>query len=192
MAPQTKGPQQREARAQVRLFHVSEEPGIEVFKPRWLAHRPELEPAVWAVDEARLRNYLLPRECPRVTFYAWIKSSDRDVETYLDGRREKIVVAVERAWLERIEQTTLTLYEMPPEGFDLHDECAGHYRSTNTVHPLRRHTRKDLPERVRECGAEFRPVQTLWPLFDQIVPSTLPFSMIRMRNAQARKPNDET
>lgn len=159
----------------MRLFHVSQEPDIEAFKPRWHPHQPDLEPAVWAVDEARLRNYLLPRECPRVTFYAWSESNDEDVATYLDGKRNKIVVAVEEAWLQRVKETTLYLYEMPQESFKLHDKCAGHHRSTDVVQPLKRHVTKDLPMRIRERGAEFRPLDTLWPLFDEIVPSTLPF-----------------
>jgi hypothetical protein len=46
------------------LFHISEEPGIELFEPRVSEGRG---PVVWAIDADRLRNYLLPRECPRVT-----------------------------------------------------------------------------------------------------------------------------
>ena len=56
----------------LRLFHVSEESRIKVFNPR-----PVPSPdagvageAVWAVDEVHLPNYLLPRDCPRVTFAA--------------------------------------------------------------------------------------------------------------------------
>jgi hypothetical protein len=50
------------------LFHVSEEPGIERFAPR--PSRNTDEPAVWGIDAARLRTYLVPRDCPRVTYYA--------------------------------------------------------------------------------------------------------------------------
>jgi hypothetical protein len=50
------------------LFHISEEPGITCFEPRPVK---DGGPAVvWAVHVDRLRNYLLPRECPRVTFFA--------------------------------------------------------------------------------------------------------------------------
>jgi hypothetical protein len=48
------------------LFHVSEEAGLARFEPR---PSPSADaPVVWAVDADRLRNYLLPRECPRVTY----------------------------------------------------------------------------------------------------------------------------
>ena len=45
------------------LFHVSEQKGIERFEPR--AIDESAEPLVWAVDDDRLRNYLVPRDCPR-------------------------------------------------------------------------------------------------------------------------------
>jgi hypothetical protein len=51
------------------LFHVSEEPGIERFEPRPSEYAGE--PAVWAIDAERLRNYLVPRECPRDLLREW-------------------------------------------------------------------------------------------------------------------------
>jgi hypothetical protein len=44
------------------LFHVSDEPAIPRFEPRPSASINE--PVVGAVDHERLRNYLLPRDCP--------------------------------------------------------------------------------------------------------------------------------
>lgn len=60
------------------LFHVSEESGIERFEPRPSPYTDE--PVVWAIDADRLRNYLLPRECPRVTYYAGCETTIADVE----------------------------------------------------------------------------------------------------------------
>jgi hypothetical protein len=45
------------------LFHVSEDGGIERFEPT--TSDQVAEPVVWAIDAARLRNYLVPRDCPR-------------------------------------------------------------------------------------------------------------------------------
>jgi len=59
------------------LFHVSETPGIERFEPRPSSYVPD--PVVWAIDADRLRNYLVPRECPRVTFYAGPETTAADV-----------------------------------------------------------------------------------------------------------------
>ena len=52
----------------MKLFHVSEEKKIEEFVPRYSDSTKE--PVVWAIAEAKLANYLLPRNCPRVCFSA--------------------------------------------------------------------------------------------------------------------------
>src|SRR5262245_33710332 len=63
------------------LFHVSEGPGIERFEPRPSSYTDD--PVVWAIDAARLRNYLVPRECPRVTYYAGPETTADDVQRFL-------------------------------------------------------------------------------------------------------------
>jgi uncharacterized protein DUF6886 len=50
------------------LHHVSEERNIAVFDPRSSALAPDAGPIVWAIDGPKLPNYLLPRDCPRVSF----------------------------------------------------------------------------------------------------------------------------
>lgn len=77
------------------LFHVSEGE-IGRFEPRPTASVNE--PVVWAVDGRRLHNYLLPRDCPRVTFYAGAATTADDAERFLGT--SPAVVAVESAWLE--------------------------------------------------------------------------------------------
>lgn len=73
------------------LFHVSEEASIERFEPRW--SESVGDKVVWAIDEDRLHNYLLPRECPRVTYYAGSQTASEDVDRFLGT--SKAVVAVE-------------------------------------------------------------------------------------------------
>lgn len=104
-----------------RLFHVSENPNIEFFEPR-----PVPSPdagtqglAVWAVDDEHLVNYLLPRDCPRVTFAGALQR----------------VVAVESEWKERIEKCQLYLYEFPIEKFEQIDAGAGYYITRETIIP---------------------------------------------------------
>src|ERR1044071_6131127 len=79
------------------LFHVSEEPAIKLFEPRPSKYVPD--PVVWAIDEARLHNYLMPRDCPRVTYYAGSETSSADVEQLLGS--SSAVVALESAWFSR-------------------------------------------------------------------------------------------
>lgn len=170
----------------MRLFHVSEEPGITAFEPRPHPTWPDLAPGVWVVAGTHLRNYLLPRDCPRVTFYSLENSLDRDVAMYLEGIRDKCVVAVEQDWIERIEQTRLYLYEFDPSGFESFNVGAGYFRAERPVEPESIKEIGNLEEAILREGAEFRTLDNLWPLSDKIVASTLQFSMIRMRNAKPR------
>ena len=80
------------------LFHVSEEPGIDRFDPRPSAIAGKS--VVWAIDNERLRNYLLPRDCPRVTFYAGRETSDAHRAQFLNS--SSAVVAIEEGWLSRV------------------------------------------------------------------------------------------
>ena len=104
------------------LFHVSEQKGIERFEPR--AIDESAEPLVWAVDDDRLRNYLVPRDCPRVTYYADANSSLLDIDRFLG--RARAVMAFEHAWLDRVRSARLFCYQLPPDSFELVDACASH------------------------------------------------------------------
>lgn len=170
----------------MRLFHVSEEPGITTFEPRLHPTWPELEPVVWAVGESHLRNYLLPRDCPRVTFYALESSSEEDVEQFLGGDRKAARVFVEEDWMARIAEATLHVYEFSPDGFQVANEGAGYFHAQSRVEPLEVHEVKELVSAIEGQGAEFETLANLWPLSDRIVASSLQFSMIRMRNAKVR------
>ena len=164
------------------LFHLSEEPGIARFEPRESAYADG--PVVWAIDGGRLRNYLLPRECPRVTFYAGPGTTADDVERFLGSSRS--VVAVESAWLERIRACRLYCYHLPPETFECLDECAGYFVSRAAVEPVRVEMFDDLIGELLRRGVELRFAPSLWALHDAVASSSLQFSLIRMRNARPR------
>jgi hypothetical protein len=169
------------------LFHVSEEPGIERFEPRPSQHTDE--PVVWAVDADRLRNYLLPRDCPRVTYYAGPETTEGDVQRFL--RSSPAVIAVESAWLERLRSCRLYCYHLPPETFACIDECAGYFVSREPVVPTGVQVVADLLAALLGHGVELRFVPDLWSLRDAVVCSTLRYSLIRIRNALPRpSPND--
>jgi hypothetical protein len=161
------------------LVHVSEESGIERFEPR---PSPSTDvPVVWAVDEERLRNYLLPRDCPRVTYYAGRETAAADVERFLGS--SPAVIAVESAWMERLRSCRLYCYHLPPETFSCVDECAGYFVSQRAVVPARVQVVDDVLAALLGRGVELRFVPDLWPLRDAVASSTLRFSLIRMRNA---------
>jgi hypothetical protein len=164
------------------LFHVSEESGIERFEPRPSPY--DAEPVVWAIDADRLRNYLLPRECPRVTYYAGPETTAADVERLLGS--SPAVIVVESGWLERLRSCRLYCYHLPPETFACLDECAGYFVSRAPVVPTRVEVADDLLAALLGRGVELRFVPDLWPLRDAVVSSTLRYSLIRMRNALPR------
>ena len=167
---------------QIALFHVSEEPGIERFEPRAAAGGGE--PVVWAIDTERLRNYLVPRECPRVTYYAGSKTTTTDAERFLGS--SAAVVAIEQRWWERLRSCRLYCYRLPSETFRCVDECAGYFVSRVPVVPTSVDFVSDPIAELKRRDVELRIVPTLWPLRDAVVASSLQFSIIRMRNAQPR------
>src|SRR5262249_8716907 len=164
------------------LFHVSEEPGIERFEPRPSPYADEA--VVWAIDADRLRNYLLPRECPRVTYYAGCETTAADVERFLGA--SPAVIAVESAWLERLRLCRLYCYHLPPPTVPCTDGCAGYFASRRAVVPAQVEVVDDLLAALLGRGVELRFVPNLWPLRDAVVSSTLRYSLIRMRNALPR------
>jgi len=85
-----------------RLFHVSEQANIGVFEPRPSpSYFKEIQAdVVFAISEALLPNYLLPRDCPCVTYYAGRHTTQHDRDTFLGTENHIICVPVE--WQTRI------------------------------------------------------------------------------------------
>lgn len=164
------------------LFHVSEQSDIRRFDPRPAANVER--PVVWAVHADRLHNYLVPRDCPRVTFYAGANTTADDAARLLGD--DRAVVAIESAWLERARQTRLFVYMLPPATFALVDVNAGYYHSAGPVEPLGVETIDDGPAAIAARGVSLRVLPSLWLLYDEVIASTLSYSIIRMRNAQPR------
>jgi hypothetical protein len=174
-----------------RLFHVSDKPGLARFEPRPPPSPPSPDAgvtgdAVWAISERLLHNYLLPRDCPRVTFYAHADSTPADVERFFVHTTARHVVAIETAWLERMQAGRLWLYEFPGESFSSVDDGAGYFVSRVSVAPVAVTEIPDILAALTARDVELRVVPSLWKLRDAVFASTLAFSFIRMRNAQPR------
>jgi hypothetical protein len=169
----------------IRLFHISETPGIETFIPR---PSPSdgiriTEDIVWAITDTLLHNYLLPRDCPRVTFYARPDSLPSDIEKYIGQTTEDFVIAVENNWYLPIQETTLYCYEFPADNFQVVDEGAGYYISYKTVNPISVIPILNPLAELLKRKVEVRFIPTLGPLADEIKRTSLQYSLIRMRNA---------
>ena len=94
---------------------------------------------------------------------------------------------VEARWLPQIERVRLHLYLMPEETFVEDDEVAGYWVSHATVEPLEMITIEDLIDKHAAAGIPLRTEANLWPLWDEVVASSLEYSGIRLRNAQPRE-----
>ncbi len=162
------------------LFHISEDSGIGRFDPR---ESPLTDcPVVWAINRERLCNYLVPRDCPRVTFYATEETSRKDIDRFLGSSRS--VVAIEHRWFDRLRTTRLYCYELPDNTFELVDDVAGYHVSRVSVVPLNVRMIEDPLTELTRHGAELRILPSLHNLRGQIIGSTLRYSIIRMRNAR--------
>ncbi|HJZ72996.1 MAG TPA: hypothetical protein VKE51_14725 [Vicinamibacterales bacterium] len=164
------------------LFHVSEDGGIQRFEPRVSGDGQSL---VWAIDADRLRNYLVPRDCPRVTFDAGRGASASDVRQFLGS--SAAVVAIEARWFERVRRCQLHVYHFADGGFEPADECAGYFVTRAPVAPVHVEHIHDAIAALLQRDVELRILPELWTLHDAVAASTLQFSMIRMRNAVPRR-----
>jgi len=169
------------------LFHVSENPSIARFEPRQARSRPGAPDGelVWAIDDAHLFTYLLPRDCPRMTFRSRGSSSDgRDVLRFLGSMTARHVLCIESAWLAQAMTHRLCVYQLPAATFEQIDANAGHYISRVAVIPTSM-TIIDQPlTQLLQRDVELRIMPSPWELREAVIDSTLDFSITRMRNAQ--------
>ncbi|MBB6126138.1 DUF6886 family protein [Mucilaginibacter lappiensis] len=169
-----------------RLFHVSEQAGIKEFKPR---PSPSYfagitGDVVFAITENLLHNYLLPRDCPRITYYASAKTTPADIDKFMGDTSAGHVIIVESGWYEVMMSTTLFCYELPVENFSLIDECAGYYISYKPVIPLAVRPVAHIIPDILSRNVELRFTPSLTDIAKAISSSSLNFSLIRMRNAK--------
>ncbi|HYT17109.1 MAG TPA: hypothetical protein VEO18_02540 [Thermoplasmata archaeon] len=167
----------------MKLFHFSEEPTIQRFEPHVPQTQPEASPLVWAIDEMHASNYFFPRDCPRVCFWSGPQTTQADRERFFGPSTASTVIAVEFAWLERIRGARIYVYQMPPETFVPQDANAGYFVSDVAVVPSKVEPLGDPLQRLASAGVELRLMRSLRPLKEALIHSTVPFSMIRLRNA---------
>ena len=172
----------------MRLFHVSEEPDIAVFEPR-IPTRADLGRdvgLVWAIDEARLPNYLTPRNCPRVAYHLGDGTTGQDRHRFFTSASARHALVIEGGWLDRLRETTLYVYEFDPAGFTLQDATAGYYVATATQRPRAKQRMDDLLGELVRRGVEIRITDRLWDIAEAVQGSTLNWSLIRMSFARPR------
>jgi hypothetical protein len=164
---------------------VSEDPSIELFEPHVSATAAESEPLVWAIDTRHLPLYWFPRECPRGTFWANAATDPADVTHLLRGSIR--VHVIEDAWLERVRIAELFAYRFPKAGFEPHPEVGGYWLSRDSVEAVEIQALGDPVGLHAAAEIELRTVPNVWPLWNEVVSSTLEYSGMRLRNAHPPK-----
>jgi len=165
---------------------VSEDPTLARFVPHRAKTAVSDERLVWAIDTRHLPLYWFPRECPRCTFWAGPRTTDGDVARFLGGKSGQRVHVIEEGWLERMANARLYGYRLPPDSFVRDPEVAGYWVSRAAVDPVERLEIDGLIGRHAAAQITLETAPNVWPLWDEIVASTLEFSGIRLRNAQPR------
>lgn len=178
------------------LYHFSEDPTIAVFEPRPAPERGALsapltaeearDKLVWAIDAEHAPLYWFPRACPRIAYWALPTTTPDDLARFLGHTAARRVIAIEGGWLDRLRATTLFAYRLPGATFQPQGAHGGpgYYLSREAVVPLGVDPVGDLLARHVAAGNELRLTPALWPLRRALLPATLHFSMIRMRNAR--------
>ncbi len=136
---------------------------------------------VWAVDETRLPNYLLPRECPRV---CW--ATPRSQHSLLSSSATRVIV-VEHRWLSRLLQVGLNVHHLDSANFVLLDATAGYWVSERTARVWDVRQVDDCLTALGQHDVEVRLTASLWPYVDAVIAAGGEFSAIRMRNARPRQ-----
>jgi hypothetical protein len=170
----------------LRLFHISEQPGIVLFEPRPSpSYFPSIDgDVVFAVSERMLHNYLLPRDCPRVAWYINDNTTNEDKKRFMGSTNTAFVMAVESGWYSKIKETVLYCYEFPVDNFTLLDDCAGYYINYKPVESIAVTRIADCMAELLQHHIELRFVPSLINLAEEVKTSSLNFSLIRMRNAK--------
>lgn len=158
----------------MRLFHVSEESDIKVFKLR-IPSRNDMDKSkglVWATNEKCLPTFLTPRDYPRVAYYSADKINKEDLK-YFSSKTSNHVIVIENKWFQIMKNTTLYLYEFNFNNFYIQDEIAGYYVSEYVEIPFNKIIIEDLFLELLKRNIEIRIVDNLWDLCDEIKETTL-------------------
>lgn len=164
------------------MFHVTDAGPLSSMSPRPSPPGTAYEgrPWVWALDEAHLPNYLLPRQCPRVCWRA------SHLTHRLLGSASSRVIAIEHHWARQLLHAGLDVHELAPTGFTVLDEQAGYWVADHEVPVLQVRHVEDCFSALAEHDVELRLVPSLWPYMDVVIEHAPEYSGIRLRNAEPR------
>lgn len=161
----------------MRLFHVSQKNNIEVFKPRILERRPELDQGngfVWAVTLEKLYGFFFPEDCPRLLTF---KGKEPN---YVEGDYYAYAF-IEEKHLEELINCSVTIYEFKADNFILQDDIAGYYVSEVTERPIAKYQIVNCMDALECFDVKLFSVQSLEKYKNEIMSCTNNYSFRKLK-----------
>lgn len=170
----------------LRLFHISEENNIEPFLPRISKKQWNYEKYVWAINEEKLHNYLLPRECPRICINLEKIKKPVDWLTVFSLEKQKAVIFIPNNWVAKAQNRTLLRYEFDKNNFSLIDEIAGYYVSRSIEHPIHKVELKNCEQELVNSKIKLIPLDkiNMIEIKEKVLNELESFSIIKWSNIE--------
>jgi hypothetical protein len=138
---------------------------------------------VWALDREHAPLYWFPRNCPRISVWAYdAEQRERLSERFqTDASR---ICAAETAWLPAVRDTQVYEYSFDAARFAPWAEADGQYISGDVLTPDDVVLLDDVLALHAQHDVELRFTPKLGRLMDEMLESRLPFSFVRIRDAR--------
>lgn len=164
------------------LFHISENPNIEVFRPISPKTDPDADAVVWAVEEAHVPAYWFPKECPRLCCWRESNQPLNGVAQQLLGEVGMRLHAIEERWYSRFRLCRLFVYRFAQEGFTLQLREAGYWTARTEVRPLSVTPLGNLVTKHSVEGILLRAEPDLRILIEMVARSGLKYAVLKKKN----------
>lgn len=168
--------------APTHVFHYSDDGNLRRFAPQVPPSNPSHPPAVWTIDALHAPLYWFPRDCPRISVWAYDDVQQRRLSELFDTEASR-VSAAETGWVPRMAAAHVYCYTFDADHFSAWDEADGQYISTEVEFPTQIDRIDDLIGMHAASDIELRFTPKLGTLMDAMLASGLPFSFVRIRDA---------
>lgn len=165
------------------VYHYAEDGSIRRFAPHVPASNPSHPPCVWAIDAEHAPLYWFPRDCPRISVWAYDDRQREILRDTFDTEATRICAA-ESALLDLVRTARIYRYTFDASAFAPWAEADGQYVSGDVVHPISVEAIDDLLELHASAEVELRFTPRLGRLMDRMLASGLPFGFVRIRDAR--------
>ena len=169
-----------------KLYHISEERNIEKFHPRISKKQWNYEKYVWAIEEEKLHNYLLPRECPRICVGLEKLTIHSNWLDTFPIENQKAIIFISDDWKGKVQNCKLFKYEFDKGNFKLIDKIAGYYVSRKIETPIRKIEIKNCQQELINSNVKLIILERrkMLEIKEKVVSEFEDFSIIRWNNLE--------